>query len=539
METIKKSDTLQSTEKLETSTQSVEKKAKQESSMTSKLQSNKQTKEDVEIKDQTKQVKNNVAQKKKRKTKLVNGLPSKLRGIEAMGISKEKDYFVENLAILYASGMNITEALDVIKSGLKTKPLIRTIDELTESINMGTPIWKALQATGLLPDHITALIKVGEETGKLPENLNVIVQQQQKERVFRSRIRSAMMYPVLLLGVAVVIGLGIAYFVLPNLINVFTQMDMELPFITRMMILVSDFLQEWGYVALPVGFIISIIFFYFLFQFPKTKHIGQGILLRIPIVKDLIIETEIARFGYILGTLLNAGLPIIKALDSLSQTTGYIAYRKFFNYIKDQTDLGKSLRQSFQSYKRSKKFIYLPVQHMIMAAEQSGKLPDTLLNVGQIYEDKTETTTKNFTVVLEPLMLVIVWGVVMVVALGVIQPIYGLTGGFSKTIETAGPAQPASETDETEDSSTDSEEETEEVHGTASRSDLFRLTILENETGYVEIRDFPSSNANIIGKAEAGEDFEYVDFSRDWYKIKVAINEFGWVNGEYVQDLSQ
>jgi len=454
METIKKSDTLQSTEKLETSTQSVEKKAKQESSMTSKLQSNKQTKEDVEIKDQTKQVKNNVAQKKKRKTKLVNGLPSKLRGIEAMGISKEKDYFVENLAILYASGMNITEALDVIKSGLKTKPLIR-------------------------------------------------------------------------------------YFVLPNLINVFTQMDMELPFITRMMILVSDFLQEWGYVALPVGFIISIIFFYFLFQFPKTKHIGQGILLRIPIVKDLIIETEIARFGYILGTLLNAGLPIIKALDSLSQTTGYIAYRKFFNYIKDQTDLGKSLRQSFQSYKRSKKFIYLPVQHMIMAAEQSGKLPDTLLNVGQIYEDKTETTTKNFTVVLEPLMLVIVWGVVMVVALGVIQPIYGLTGGFSKTIETAGPAQPASETDETEDSSTDSEEETEEVHGTASRSDLFRLTILENETGYVEIRDFPSSNANIIGKAEAGEDFEYVDFSRDWYKIKVAINEFGWVNGEYVQDLSQ
>lgn len=463
--------------------------------------------------------------KKNPNVKLENGLPRRLKGIEAMGIRKEKDYFVENLAILYASGMNLAEALECIKAGIKTKPLIRTIDELIESISQGTPIWKALGATGLLPEHFISLIKVGEESGKLPENLNVIVQQQQKERVFSSRIRSAMMYPVLLLGVATVLGLGIAYFILPNLINVFTQMDMELPFVTRAMIWASDFLQNYGYIAVPSGLIGSLIIFWIFFKNKRTKHIGQGIILSTPVVKNLIVETEVARMGYILGTLLNAGLPIVKALDSLEQTTTYIAYQRLYRHIRDQTEEGKSLRQSFESFKKSDKYIPRPVQHMIMASEQSGKLPETLINVGQIFEDKTETTTKNFTVVLEPLMLVIVWGVVMIVALGVIQPIYSLTGGFNKSIETSGPSTPVEETPEEE-----------AVQGVTSTQTLPTITIVETETGFLNVRDYPSPIGKIIDISIPGSIFEYVEQKAGWYRIKLTSDEYGWVSGNYVTE---
>ncbi|MFH1546940.1 MAG: type II secretion system F family protein [bacterium] len=453
-----------------------------------------------------------------KKTVLVDGLPRKLKGIEAMGIQKEKDYFVENLSILYASGMNIIEALETIKSGLKTKPLIRTVEELKESINRGTPIWKSLEATALLPDHTIALLKVGEESGKLPENLRVIVAQQQKERVFKSRIKSAMMYPVLLLGVAVVMGLGIAYFILPNLINVFTQMDIELPLVTRVMIALSEFLQTYGYIAVPVGFVVTIIVFYILFSFEKTKHIGQTILLATPIVKDLIVETEVARFGYILGTLLNAGLPIVKAINSLAQTTSYKAYKKLYLFIENQTEQGKSLKQSFENFKRSLKLIPLPVQHMIMASERSGKLPDTLINIGQIFEDKTETTTKNFTVVLEPLMLVVVWGVVIVVALGVIQPIYGLTGGFSKSIESTGP------------SFTGSEEEEEKI-------DYPQLKVKKSEKGYVYVYELPDTTSTIIDQAEDEEEIDFADTETGWYKLVLGKDEFGWIQEDAVEEI--
>jgi type IV pilus assembly protein PilC len=460
----------------------------------------------------------------KKSPKLVDGLPKKLKGIEAMGIQKEKDYFVENLSILYASGMNIVEALECIKSGLKSKPLVRTVEALKESINRGTPIWKALEATGLLPDHMIALLKVGEESGKLPENLRVIVEQQQKERVFRSRIKSAMMYPVLLLGIAVVLGLGLSYFILPNLINVFTQMDMELPFITRMMIAFSEFLQNYGYIAVPVGFAVSILSFLILFSFEKTKHLGQGLLLITPIVKNLIIETEVARFGYILGTLLNAGLPIVKALNSLSQTTSYKIYRKLYLYFEKQTEQGKSLKQSFESFKRSTKYIPLPVQHMVMASEQSGKLPETLMNIGDIFEDKTETTTKNFTVVLEPLMLVVVWGVVMIVALGVIQPIYGLTGGFNKSIETSDSSQISLDTE------TDSDIE---------KKDYPKLKVKENDRGYIYVYELPETSSNIINQADVEDELEYADTEEGWYKIVRGIDEFGWVKKEDVEEINQ
>ncbi len=163
----------------------------------------------------------------------------------------------------------------------------------------------------------------------------------------------------------------------------------------------------------------------------KTKNIGKYILFSLPGVNRLIKEVELARFGYLLGTLLDAGLPVTHALNSLASTTEYPEYRTLYELLRLSVEDGNSFQKSFVSFRRIDSFIPATVQQIIVAGEQSGTLSKALLNIGQSYETKSDITTKNLTVILEPILLVIVWLGVVSVALAVILPIYSLIGGFN------------------------------------------------------------------------------------------------------------
>jgi len=349
-----------------------------------------------------------------------------------IGITEEKDYFVENLGMLLVSGMSILSALETIEGEMRSGRMKQVISELKKDVDAGLFLWRALDKTGVFPPHIISLIRIGEESGQLSENLKVIVANQQKDRVLSSKIRSAMMYPVLVLFLTMVIGIGIAWFILPKLTNVFAQLDLELPLITRVLIAVGDFLRDFGFIAIPIFLISIAVFVYFIFIAKKTKHLGQSILFKIPAIKDLILEIELARAGFILGTLLNAGLTVMDSLDSLSNVTSFLAYKKLYLRLKGSIEEGKSFQESFKAYPGIRRLIPTPVQGMIAASEMSGRLPETFAKMGEIFEAKTETTTKNLAVILEPILLVVIWIGVVGVALAVILPIYSLVGGINK-----------------------------------------------------------------------------------------------------------
>jgi type IV pilus assembly protein PilC len=149
-----------------------------------------------------------------------------------------------------------------------------------------------------------------------------------------------------------------------------------------------------------------------------------------PITKKMVKEIELSRFGYLLGILLNAGLPVVDALDSIKESTTFYNYRKLFSHVHDRVDEGNTFLNSFQTYKKSEKMIPGPIQHMIEAGEKSGTLSGSLIKIGQIYESKVEVTTKSLTTVLEPILLVVIGVGVLILALAVITPIYGLIGGM-------------------------------------------------------------------------------------------------------------
>jgi len=201
------------------------------------------------------------------------------------GLGQERDLFIENLAMLLASGMNIMAALEAVKEEMRSKRMRQIIDELKIDIDAGSPISKALTKTRLLPAHIISLIRIGEETGRLPASLKMVATQQQKDRLFKSKIRSAMIYPVIVLSLAFIIGIGVVWFLLPRLVTIFTGLDIKLPLVTRVLMAIGTFMKVHGLIVLPIFIALTILLILILFVFPKTKSAGQALLFRFPGVK--------------------------------------------------------------------------------------------------------------------------------------------------------------------------------------------------------------------------------------------------------------
>lgn len=365
---------------------------------------------------------------------------TKLNIFSKISLGEERNYFIENLAMLVNSGVGIPESLDIIGGGIRSKRVKSIIGEAKKEVEQGIPLWRALEDTGLFSASSTTLIKIGEKSGQLGANLRAIATQQQKDRVAISKIQNAMTYPVLVLSVTLIVAIGIFWFVLPKLIPVFTELNVKLPLITQIFIAFSAFLVNYGLIFVPILLTFVFILGYFVFYNPKTKFIGQIFLFSIPGIKKLIKEVEISRFGYILGNLLSAGVSLNDSLLVLCDSTSLEVYKKMYQSLKKNVEEGNSLQKSFLFYPNTTRLIPNTMIQMISVGEQSGNLSIVLKNIGESFENKSESTIKNLTVALEPVMLILVWFGVMAVALSVILPIYSLIGGMNNQISPGVPA---------------------------------------------------------------------------------------------------
>lgn len=352
----------------------------------------------------------------------------------SFGLGKEKELFLENVSMLLSSGMDMASIMGAVKEEVRSKELKKVIEYVEYEIEGGASVSNAFAKTGLFPSHALELMRIGEGSGRLMENLRVIALSQAKERDFRSKIQSAMIYPVFVLGLAGFIGIGIAWFILPNLANVFSSLNLKLPLITRLLIGLGAFLGDHGIVAVPIFLGTMAVILYVLFFFPKTKAIGQRILFSLPGVKRLLKEAELSRLGYIMHSLLDAGIPVVEAFGALKESSTLIVYGNLYGKMRDLLEEGNSLQKTFAKLPYAKRYISPALQQMLVAAERSGRLPETFGKIAELYESKTEVTTKNLTVILEPLLLIIVWVGVLGVALSIILPIYGLIGNLNNNI---------------------------------------------------------------------------------------------------------
>lgn len=348
-----------------------------------------------------------------------------------VGLGQEKEYFLENITAMLAAGVPVIPATRAVGAELKSKRMQKIVETFCTDVEAGASLSLALENTKIFSKHVSALVHIGEESGRLVENLRVLSAEQKKERVLRSKLRSAAMYPVFVLFLTAGIGVGVAWFILPKLSNVFLQMHIALPLITSILIHVGLFIGDYGAYAIPAGFLLLATLLYLVFVAERTKRMGEWILFHIPGVSKLLQEVELARFGYLLGTLLSAGLSPHQGLEALARATEYQRYQRLYLAMDEHIAEGYSYKKAMQSYPNVGALLPTPVQQLIIAAEQSTALPKTLLQIGEEYESRTDTSAKDLAVILEPLLLVLVWMGVVAVALAIIMPVYSLIGSLN------------------------------------------------------------------------------------------------------------
>lgn len=356
--------------------------------------------------------------------------PAKKRGTKYHIRYKDREYFTENLTLLLRSAVPIGDALNSLSRTTKNRSMQQALAQMSNDIDAGYSLADAMERADMVSHQTLALARLGEASGHLLDNLAIAAQQEEKQHLFRSKVRSALLYPAFVLSLTLIVGLGVAWFLLPRLAETFSQLQVELPAISRILINFGVFLQRYGVVVIPLVafgvFLLGLV----LFKAPKTKSIGQRLLLAIPGVGRLMREVEISQFGYLLGTLLQAGLSVTQAVLLLASASNLESYRRFYDYLASALDDGHSFKEAFAMRPESNKLLPPAVQQMVIAGESSGSLPDVLLTTGRTYEQKSDITTNNLEVIIEPVLLVFVSIGVLLVAIAVLIPIYSLVGGL-------------------------------------------------------------------------------------------------------------
>lgn len=340
--------------------------------------------------------------------------------------------FLESMSLLVAAGLDAASATLATAKSVRNGIVKKRLMGVWQILQAGYPLWHALIEQQMLPEQRIWLIRVGEESGQLSKHLDTAVAQQRKEELFRGRVQSAMMYPVILLVIALVAGFGVSWFILPRLAAVFTTLRVDLPLLTRWLLWLGNFLGEYGIIVVPSAAALLFLLLTVLFVVPGTKHSGQWLLMHTPGVRALIQDGELGRFGSILGSLLDVGVTLPDALDALSNATNLIVYKRLYTDVREQVVMGIGLENAFRSLPYSAALIPENIQELLFSAERAGRLSSTAIQIGVNFEGRSEITAKNLTVVLEPVMLFVVWLGVVLLAASVITPIYSVLQGVNR-----------------------------------------------------------------------------------------------------------
>jgi type II secretory pathway component PulF len=342
---------------------------------------------------------------------------------------QEKVNFSRHLAIIIKAGLPLFEGLKIIRRQSKSKTLRKILDQLIIDINNGQSLAHGLgRYRNIFGDFFISIVEVGESSGTLADNLLYLAEETKKSKQLQSKVRSAMIYPVILLIMTIAVSSFLAFFLFPKLITAFSSLNVELPATTKILLATLSFLREDGIYVLIIGVALSIAF-RFLLKFDAVKYRFDYGLLYLPVVSKLIIHMNSANFTRILGILLKSGVKIVEAVTISSRTFNNLVYREALLHAAEEIRVGGTLAGYLTKNDRVFPSI---LSAMVEVGENTGNLEENLFYLADYYTEEVETSLKDLTSLVEPLILIFMGLVVGFVALSIITPIYSLTQGLSK-----------------------------------------------------------------------------------------------------------
>ncbi len=345
-------------------------------------------------------------------------------GLTAHVGTKDRVIFTRQLSTLINAGLPLTQSLRTVKDQINNKPLQEIVSQIVSSVEGGTALSQAFaQYPKVFSQIYVSLVAAGETSGSLDKALERIANQQEKDAAIVSKIRGALVYPIIVLLVILAVLIFMLTTVLPQISQLYVDLHVDLPIVTRMLVSLSHFIINfWWLVTFAVGGIVVAARAWI--QTDQGRSAVDRFKLKVPIFGKIYKKVYMARFSRTLGTMLSSGIPMLEALNIVKESIGNVHVAKVVQKSMDDVRGGKALSGSLENQPD----FTLLVPQMIKIGEQSGAIDSMLDRVATYYEDEVDEEVKNLSTTIEPLLMVVMGVLVGGVIVAILMPVYGLVG---------------------------------------------------------------------------------------------------------------
>ncbi|MBL7156299.1 MAG: type II secretion system F family protein [Candidatus Pacebacteria bacterium] len=337
------------------------------------------------------------------------------------GSRKDIVHFTRQLSIMLKSNIPVVESLETIARQLKKIGFQEKILKVAEQVEGGDNLSKAVSTyPKLFSPLFTGMIKAGEASGKVPESLDYLADYLEREQDFSNKLISAIIYPAFILFVFLIVLFTMAVFVVPKFQEIFIEMGADLPFVTKVIIGLSNFMINWwwfiGFIFIALG-----ISAFLAFRAPEGKKFLDNFTLKIPIFGEFSKKIFLGRIALNLSTLIAGGVPMMHALEITSDVVGNDVYKRVILKTRDGVQAGKSISLVLSSYPELFPLLFL---QMVIVGEKTGHLEKVLQNVIVFYQKEVDRLLESLIKLLEPVLIMVLGGLVIFLALGLFIPLF-------------------------------------------------------------------------------------------------------------------
>ncbi len=334
--------------------------------------------------------------------------------------------FTRQLATMIVAGLSLPDALTILRTQTTNPAFVRLIADVEHSIIGGGNLADSLgKYQNVFSPIYVALVRAGESSGTLDQVLSRLADTLEAQAEFRSKVKGAMIYPVIIVVGMVAVVMVMMTVVIPKLTELYRDFGIELPTATKILISVSDFFVHfwWLMIAGAVGLFVG---FGRWRKTPIGERMVDALILRTPLYGDLTKKVLLVEFTRTLAMLIGSGIHILQGLQTLRNSLGNVLFRNAIDQIGKKVEKGFPLGETFAQYD-----VFPPiVSQMMKVGEETGKLDDTLTKLSRYFESESEHLVRGLTTAIEPAIMVVLGVGVGFIVISVITPIYNLTSQF-------------------------------------------------------------------------------------------------------------
>jgi type IV pilus assembly protein PilC len=337
--------------------------------------------------------------------------------------------FTRELSAMVGAGVPLLRSLTSLEEHAESPALKKTLTAIIQDVESGAGIADALaKHPQVFDDVYVNMVRAGEAAGILDDILKRLAMQQEKNATIRKKIKSAMTYPTVLIGVTVIAFFGLMLFVIPRIGAIIKDLggpDAELPKLTQIMLGISDFIVNYWFIVFPL-LIAAIVGLLRYLKTPKGKAIFHRFILKVPGVGVLVQKIAVARFARTFSALIGAGVAVLEALDVTAHAVGNVMYEDAILEAAEEVKNGGSL----SSIIGKNPLFPAIVAQMLAVGEETGQTDTVLVKVADFYEEEVDVAIEGISSIIEPVMILVMGSMVGLIAASVMQPIASLSSNI-------------------------------------------------------------------------------------------------------------